>query len=69
MPTPHLDPDENVAEGYEYHRQHVTKNQIANQEEQRAILRMWPRFQAKTQIGIVVVDGDQVEEQQPGRCH
>lgn len=30
---------------------------------------MRPRFQAETQVGIVVVDGDQVEEQQPGRRH
>lgn len=69
MPAPHLNPDKNVAKRYEYHRQHVAKSQIANQEEQRAILGVRPRFQAKAQVGIVIVDGDQVEEQQPGRRH
>ena len=33
MPAPHLDANENVAKGYEYHRQHVSKSQIANHEE------------------------------------
>jgi len=42
VPAPHLDPYEDVAEGYEDHRQHVTKGQVADQKEQGAVLRMWP---------------------------
>jgi len=67
--APHLDPYEDVAERYEDHWQHVTEGQVADQKEQRAILRMWPCLQAEPQIRIVVVNGDQIEKQQPGRRH
>ena len=65
VPPPHFDPDQDVAEGDEDRGKYVAQRQIADQEEEGFVFRVWPHLQAEPQVWIVFVNGDQVEEEEP----